>query len=218
MNVLFRVLFVRSAYLLCGLATLAIVAHFIPTSGTLVVGVLVASSIELTRNRYRENTLSITLIMFSTIALLWGWLGPYLGAFARPAALLMFLVWGAYCLNTPTFAVKRIGLTTSGVVLFLSFVITILNSHHIVGYLLWGYDNSAHVPALSQVYRHSGFLYSGSIPELFTFSNFEFLCVYNLQNRRGRLVQWKNTCFVIFSPRGLRFDPRRGSFFSGAIK
>ena len=172
MNVLFRVLLVRSAYLLCGLVTLAIVAHFIPATGTLVVGVLVASSIELTRNRYRENTLSITLIMFSTIALLWGWLGPYLGAFARPTALLMFFLWGAYCLNTPTFAVKRIGLTTSGVVLFLSFVITILNSHHIVGTLLWGYDNSAHVPALSQVYRHSGFLYSGSIPELFTFSNY----------------------------------------------
>ena len=172
MNVLFRVFFVRSTYLLCGLVTLAIVAHFIPTSGTLVVGVLVASSIELTRNRYRENTLSITLIMFSTIALLWGWLGPYIGAFARPAAMLMFFVWGAYCLNTSALAVKRIGLTSAGVVLFLSFVITILNSHHIIGYLLWGYDNSAHVPALSQVYRHSGFLYSGNIPELFTFSNY----------------------------------------------
>ena len=30
---------------------------------------------------------------------------------------------------------------------------------------------------------------------------------------RGRLAQWKNTRFVIFRPRGPRFDPRRGNLF-----
>ena len=151
---------------------MAAVGHFVPTSGVLVVGVLVALSIGITGLRYRENFLAVTLIMFSTLALLWGWLGPYFGIFARPLALLMFLAWGTYCLNSDVKPTHRYLSLSSITVLVLTVVIYFQNSRHMIAPLLWGYDNSAHIPALSQVYRHGGFLYSGNLPDLFTFSNY----------------------------------------------
>ena len=92
--------------------------------------------------------------------------------FARPLALLMFLAWGAYCLNASVLPLQRYWYASSAAVLVLAVVILVQNSQHMVAPLLLGYDNSAHIPGLSQVYRHSGFLYSGNLPELFTFSNY----------------------------------------------
>lgn len=167
-----RPLYIQTVYLFIFLVVLATVGHFIPASGVLVVGVLVAVSMELTRLRYRENTVTITLIMFSTMTLLWGWVGPYFGIFARPLALLMFLAWGTYCINANAGPLQRHLSTSSIAVLVLAVVIQIQNSQQLVAPLLWGYDNSAHVPALSQVYRHGGFIYSGNLPIDFTFSNY----------------------------------------------
>lgn len=154
------------------LVSISIVGHYLPASGVLLIGAFVAVSIEITRLRYKENTVATTLIMFSTMTLVWGWPGPHIGLFARPAALLMFFLWGVHCLYTKNDD-RRIGISYAGVVvLLLALVIFVQDSEHMISPLLWGYDNSAHVPALSQVFRHGGFLYSGSIPDLFTFGNY----------------------------------------------
>jgi len=154
------------------LVSISVIGHYLPSSGVLLIGALVAVSIEITRLRYRENTVAMALVMFSTMTLFWGWLGPHIGIFARPAALLMFFSWGVHCLHSKNDK-RTISISSTGVViLLLAIVIFIQDSRHMVSPLLWGYDNSAHVPALSQVFRHGGFLYSGAIPDLFTFGNY----------------------------------------------
>ena len=163
----------QSLFLSIFLFANAAVGRFIPSSGVLVVGVVVAVSIEITRLRFPKNPAAATLVMFSTMALLWGWTGPYMGIFARPTAFLMFLGWGVYCLLTPINATQRVGSMLGIAVLALSIIIHIQDSHHMATLLLWGYDNSAHIPGLSQVYRHAGFLYSGNLPDFFYF-NFTF--------------------------------------------
>lgn len=163
----------QSLFLAIFLTAIATAGRFIPSSGVLAVGVVIALSIEITRLRFPKNAAAATLVMFSTMALLWGWIGPYLGVFARPTAFLMFLGWGIYCLRTPINATQRVGSMLGIAVLALSIIIHIQDSHHMATLLLWGYDNSAHIPGLSQVYRHAGFLYSGNLPDLFYF-NFTF--------------------------------------------
>ena len=154
------------------LVSISAIGHYIPASGVLMIGVLVAVSIEITRLRYRENTVATALVIFSTMTLFWGWFGPHIGLFARPAALLMYFSWGVHCLHSKNDN-RRISISSTGVVvLLLALIIFIQDARHMVSPLLWGYDNSAHVPALSQVFRHGGFLYSGAIPDLFTFGNY----------------------------------------------
>ena len=148
----------QSLFLAIFLTAIATAGRFIPSSGVLAVGVVIALSIEITRLRFPKNAAAATLVMFSTMALLWGWIGPYLGVFARPTAFLMFLGWGIYCLRTPINATQRVGSMLGIAVLALSIIIHIQDSHHMATLLLWGYDNSAHIPGLSQVYRHAGFL------------------------------------------------------------
>ena len=162
----------QTTSLLIILVMMAVVGHFIPSCGVILVGVLVAISIEITGIRFRENKLAVTVLMFSTLTLLWGWFGPYIGIFARPLALLMFLSWGTYCFSSNVVQIRRIWSMPSVVVLVSAVLVQIQTSQNMIAPLLWGYDNSAHVPALSQVYRHSGFLYSGTLPELFSFSNY----------------------------------------------
>ena len=162
----------RSLLLFLFLVSISVIGHYLPSSGVLLIGALIAVSIEITRLRYRENTVATALVMFSTMTLFWGWFGPHIGLFARPAALLMFFSWGVHCLRSKNDN-RRISISSTGVVvLLLALVIFIQDSRHMVSPLLWGYDNSAHVPALSQVFRHGGFLYSGAIPDLFTFGNY----------------------------------------------
>lgn len=167
-----RTLLSKSTFLLLALLIMALFGQFAPESGILVLGVLVALSIELTRIRFPENHLAVTLVMFSTLTLVWGWIGPNIGFLSRPMALAMFFAWGVYCLNSNQNTLRRHWSIPSIATLVLSVVVHLQDSHHMVAPLLMGYDNSAHVPALSQVYRHSGFLYSGSLPELFTFGNY----------------------------------------------
>ena len=164
----------QSLFLAIFLTAIATVGHFIPSSGVLMVGVVVALSIEITRLRFSQNVAATTLVMFSTMAVFWGWAGPYLGIYARPMALFMFLGWGIYCLRAPINATQRFGSSFGFAVLALSIIIYLQDSHNMIWPLLFGYDNSAHVPGLSQVYRHSGFLYSGNLsdPLMFSFHNY----------------------------------------------
>lgn len=172
MNLRSTLLSYRSLMFFLFLVSISIIGHYFPASGVLVIGALVAVSIEITRLRYKENTVATALIMFSTMTLFWGWIGPHIGLFARPAALLMFFSWGLYCLHSKV-KDQAIRLSASGaIVLLIALVIFIQDSRHMISPLLWGYDNSAHIPALSQVFRHGGFLYSGAIPDLFTFGNY----------------------------------------------
>lgn len=144
----------------------------IPRTGVFLCGVIVATLFEVTRLRFKENFVAISLIVLSTMTLIWGWVGPHIGIFARPLAQIMFAFWGVYCFASPQRTCwKRVSIPSISAI-FLGLLISLQNYHNLVSPLLWGYDNSAHVPALSQVYRHSGFVFSGSIPELFTFSNF----------------------------------------------
>ena len=163
---------IQSFCLFVALLVIAAVGHFIPSLGVLAVGVVLALSIEITRIRFHKNIYATTLIMFSTMTLFWGWFGPHIGSYTRPVALLMFFAWGSYCLSAPINTSLRLVSVPGLSILALSIIIFIQDAHHMVSPLLWGYDNSAHIPALSQVYRHGGFLYSGHIPELFTFSNY----------------------------------------------
>ena len=167
-----RKLTIQATFLFLSLAALSAIGRFGSELGILVVGALIALAIELTRIRYRKNTLAITLIVFSTMTLIWGWIGPHIGIFSDPLAFIVFFVWGVHCLNSNVQPVKRHWSILSITPLALSVIVFFQNSNNLISPLLFGYDNSAHVPALSQVYRHSGFLYSGTFPELFTFSNY----------------------------------------------
>ena len=161
--------------ILCFFVTLlALVADglLFPSLGVLVVGLILGLAVEVTRLRYHKHVIATTLIMFSTLTLLWGWFGPHIGVFARPIALVMFLAWGAFCIKAPINASLKFGSLSFFSILSLSIIVFIQDANHLISPLLWGYDNNAHIPALSQVYRHGGFLYSGHIPELFTFSNY----------------------------------------------
>lgn len=163
---------VQTIFLFLSLVALPVIGRFGSELGILVVGALIALAFELTRIRYRENTLAISLIAFSTMTLVWGWIGPHIGILSGPFASSMFFVWGVHCLNSDKQPPQRHLSILSITPLALSVVVYIQNSDNLISPLLLGYDNSAHVPALSQVYRHSGFLYSGTFPELFTFSNY----------------------------------------------
>ena len=167
-----RKLTIQATFLFLSLAALSAIGRFGSELGILVVGALIALAFELTRIRYRENTLAITLVVFSTMTLIWGWIGPHIGVFSDPLAFVVFFVWGVHCLNSNEQPLRRRWSVLSISPLALSLVVYLQNSNNLISPLLFGYDNSAHVPALSQVYRHSGFLYSGTFPELFTFSNY----------------------------------------------
>jgi hypothetical protein len=146
--------------------------QIVPGSGVFLCGVIVATLFEVTRLRFKHNFVAISFIMISTSTLLWGWVGPHIGIFARPLAQIMFAFWGIYCFSSSQrLSWKRISIPSISAV-FLGLFISLQNYHNLVSPLLWGYDNSANVPALSQVYRHSGFVFTGNIPEFFTFSNF----------------------------------------------
>ena len=172
MNFSSRMLLLKSTVLFFSLVITAILGHIAPKIGVLIIGISIASAIELTRIRFRQNTLAITLVMFSTMTLVWGWISPQISFLSRPMALLMFFAWGVYCLSSTEKPLQRHWSISSISALVLSIIIYFQDSNHMVAPLLMGYDNSAHVPALSQVYRHSGFLYSGTLPELFTFGNY----------------------------------------------
>ena len=161
-----------STILIFAITSLSILAVNFPSSGIIVLGLGTTLLIETTKLRYKQNKIEISLIAVSTLALFWGWAGPNLGLVARPLATLLFLSWAIYCYaGRPENSPLRISLS-SCLVLTTSVLITIASYNQIVTPLLWGYDNSAHVPALSQVYRHHGFLYSGDLPARFSFSNY----------------------------------------------
>lgn len=145
-----------SSILTFAVTSLSILAVILPSSGIIVLGLGTTLLIETTKLRFKQNKIEVSLIAISTMTLFWGWAGPNLGLVARPLATLLFLSWAIYCYvgrseNSPL----RISLS-SCLVLTTSVLIAIASYDQIVTPLLWGYDNSAHLPALSQVYRHHG--------------------------------------------------------------
>jgi hypothetical protein len=162
----------KAILLFASLVGLFIIGGYFPSLGLLVIAMVIVLTLELTKIRFKEIYLPVTFIALSTLTLFWGWFGPYLGSLAHPIASMSLLAWGVYCLRSAGESTQiRISLTSSLVIL-LGLVMSLASYKQIATPLLWGYDNSAHLPALSQVYRHHGFLYSGKLPEGFTFSNY----------------------------------------------
>ena len=148
------------------------ISTFVPSSSILMTGLVTIMVIELTRLRYPQNTVVITLLILSGMTLVWGWVGPLIQPLSRPSAVLIILCWGAFCFGNTKKLKVRIFRPSTLIIGVLTIVIFLQSNYGLISPLLWGYDNSAHIPALSQVYRHGGFIYSGQLPPNFTFSNY----------------------------------------------
>lgn len=148
------------------------ISSFVPSSGILMTGLVTIIVIELTRLRYPKNTVVLTLLILSAMTLLWGWAGPLFQPISHPLAALIILGWGTFCFSSRKIPEVKIFRSSTLIIGVLTIVIFLQSDHGLISPLLWGYDNSAHIPALSQVYRHGGFIYSGQLPQDFTFSNY----------------------------------------------
>ena len=141
--------------------------------GVISIGMIVVATIELARHRFQNEPIPVAIVTISTMSLIWGWVGPLIGDLERFLAPILFLFWCIYCLtSTKTqfkFKIRISGLLCVG----FTFLIAILPIRKILSPLLWGYDNSGHVPALAAIYHHGGFIYSGRVPELFTSNMFK---------------------------------------------
>ena len=167
-----KTLLLKSFCLFGVLILISAVSNFAPSSSILMIGLVTIMVIELTRLRYPQNTVVIALLILSAMTLLWGWVGPLIQPISRPFAVLMILCWGAFCFGNEKKIKVKIFRTSTLIIGVLTIVIFLQSNQGLISPLLWGYDNSAHIPALSQVYRHGGFIYSGQLPPDFTFSNY----------------------------------------------
>lgn len=167
-----RSLLFKSCLLAGALVSISLIGNFIPSASILLIGLITVTIVELTRLRYPKNSVSMTILIISMMTLLWGWIGPMVQPISRPLALLMILCWGVHCLSTIPKQNFKIYQPSTLLIFVLTILVFLQNSKGLVSPLLWGYDNSAHIPALSQVYRHGGFIYSGQLPPDFTFSNY----------------------------------------------
>jgi hypothetical protein len=167
-----RTLFPKFFSLLGVLILISSISSFVPSSSILMTGLVTIMVIELTRLRYPQNTVVLTLLILSAMTLLWGWAGPLFQPISRPLAVLMILGWGTFCFSSRKIPEVKIFRSSTLIIGVLTIVIFLQSDHGLISPLLWGYDNSAHIPALSQVYRHGGFIYSGQLPQDFTFSNY----------------------------------------------
>ena len=167
-----RSLVIKALLLLGALISIALISSLTPSLGILFVGFIVILIIELTRLRYPQNTVEKSLIILSLMTLVWGWVGPHMQSLSKPLSALMLTCWGVHCLSVTPKQSFRIFRPSIVIILALTIIVFLQDAHDLVSPLLWGYDNSAHVPALSQVYRHGGFIYSGDLPLNFTFSNY----------------------------------------------
>lgn len=150
----------------------AVASQIFPWSGPLVIGVNILLIIEVTRIRYPKNTLSVALIAISVLVLFWGWTSPHIQPFAKPLAIILVFAWFVHCFRDKQFVSYASLLRTIFAIFPLAIFVTVQTEYQLINPLLRGYDNSAHLPALSQVFRHGGFIYSGNLPKDFTFSNY----------------------------------------------
>ena len=164
----------RQQLIIVGLLLLMIsIASYIwPSVGPLVIGVNVVLIIEITRVRYPKNALSVALIAISVLVLFWGWISPNVRSLSGPMALFLVFSWFAHCLKTKPLTKFFTNSATYFMVFPLSIFVFVQTEYQLIKPLLRGYDNSAHLPVLSQVFRHGGFIYSGKLPMNFTFSNY----------------------------------------------
>lgn len=163
----------RLMILLGCFTTLLLVSRATPSLGIISIGLIIGATIELAKHRFHHESLPVAIVTLSTMSLIWGWIGPQIGDLERFLSPSLFLIWGAYCLSSGKkqfkFELRISGFLCAG----FAFLITILPTKKILAPLLWGYDNSGHVPALAAIYRHGGYIYSGQVPELFTSNMFK---------------------------------------------
>jgi len=154
------------------LLVISIASYIWPSIGPLAIGANVVLIIEITRVRYPKNALSVALIAISVFVLIWGWISPNVEFLSKPMALFMVFSWFVHCLKIKPLTNFFTSCTSYFLILPLSIFVFVQTEYQLVNPLLRGYDNSAHLPALSQVFRHGGFIYSGKLPMNFTFSNY----------------------------------------------
>jgi hypothetical protein len=164
----------RQQLIIVGLLLLVIsIASYIwPSVGPLAIGANVVLIIEITRVRYPKNALSVALLVISVLVLFWGWISPNIESLSNPMALVMVISWFAYCLKVKPLTNFFTKSTSCFLVFLLSIFVFVTTEYQLIKPLLRGYDNNAHLPALSQVFRHGGFIYSGKLPINFTFGNY----------------------------------------------
>lgn len=150
----------------------SVASYIWPSVGPLVIGANVVLIIEITRVRYPKNALSVSLIAISVFVLFWGWISPNVKYLSSPLALILVFSWFAHCLKIKPLASSLANNASCLLVFPLSIFVFVQTEYQLIKPLLRGYDNSAHLPALSQVFRHGGFIYSGKLPMNFTFGNY----------------------------------------------
>ena len=166
-----HILSTRSLLLGVTLLTLATLGQYLDDSGVLLSGLSLVLIFFLTKARYPNDTASTALLVTSSMAIVWGWLGPNISPYGSLIPAFFVFIWGVYCLSGSTqVKFKTIGLASA--VLPLSVVSSTLGISSLLSPLMRGYDNSAHIPALSQFFRHEGFLYTGVLAPDFSFSNY----------------------------------------------
>jgi len=144
-----------------------------PRGGVIALGVLVFVAVEASRYRFKSHATPFLIIFGAGSALVWGWLGPFMGDF-WPMVLArgVFLGWVIYCWISGERKSWRAPSTAALTALGLAITIALLDHDQLFFLLSYGYDNSAHVPALAHSFRHHGFLYAGTLPDNFTFGNY----------------------------------------------
>ena len=154
-------------------AGLIFVASTTVSLGIISIGMIIVATIELARHRFQSEPIPIAIVTISSMSLIWGWIGPQIGNFEPFLPPSLFLLWGVYCLSSAK-GQLQLRLRISGILCMgLTILIAILPIKKILAPLLWGYDNSGHVPALAAIYHHGGFIYSGWVPDLFTSNMFK---------------------------------------------
>jgi len=154
------------------ISSLFFINIFTENLGIIRLAIVTGLFIEVCRRRFPDNGLPFAFVSLSVVSIAWGWLGPLVGVFSNLFAFLIFITLTVYCLKYKPTIERRFApvylISSVSLGLFCQFS----NLTKLLTALLWGYDNNAHLSALSQTYRHGGFLFSGSLPQTFSFSNY----------------------------------------------
>lgn len=150
------------------IAGVLLISRISVTFGILSIGLVIFAMIELSRIRFTKEPIAVAIIALSTMSLFWGWVSPVIGGFGNLIPIALFLIWGVFCIRGET-SRRLPNVPIAG---FLCIAVAVLvgnlSTFKLITPLIWGYDNNGHIPALSAIYRHHGFIYSGTVSQYLT--------------------------------------------------
>jgi len=154
------------------ISSLFFINIFTENLGIIRLAIVTGLFIEVCRRRSPDNGLPFAFVSLSVVSIAWGWLGPFLNGYSNPFAFLIMSLLIVYCLKTAPTKERRITPIYLISSVLLGLFCQFSTWSRLLASLLWGYDNNANISSFAQTYRHGGFLFSGSLPPLFSFSNY----------------------------------------------